>query len=455
MAKKKETTRVLLVNFDESVARNLEKNIGLEVYRGYLQDSKNYEVNELGVSHPIFNFYFPVAPYECSMIFIKLGKAEDAEKEFGADARMWGLDDATNFQKYWKKDSGKLVVFFIGDTRLDSLGYFGVPLDLQEVANKDADTEVILKEETDHEELVDELDRSIVMPTSRYIRTEAYEKDYHNMGTSLHRLIVNANNDNLAVALTKSDYDFRLESPAVLALPLFKNDLKVLTKIADHFSDYLGLKTVGSSSEWKNSDKLLPCSELNELEAKLEEIIKEAQDSIKSQNEIIAETKQKYSFLKDLVTAEGDVLVESVFRTLTEVLGLKATKSDEVNSSNQKEDLLIELGEDRLLLEVKGTKSQNPRLDYPDQALRHAKRQGMLEITSTGLILNHDRETEPTKRKDAYSSKNERVLIKEVHFIDTRVLHSLAIDVIDKNTSIKEAKEVLFGSLGRAKYSSK
>ena len=80
----------------------------------------------------------------------------------------------------------------------------------------------------------------------------------------------------------------------------------------------------------------------------------------------------------------------------SDVIGLKVTKSDTERPTDPVEDLLVEIGERKILVEVKGTKATNPPLDYPQQAITHIRRRGYGGEVEAGLIVNHDMQKDPS-----------------------------------------------------------
>ena len=68
------------------------------------------------------------------------------------------------------------------------------------------------------------------------------------------------------------------------------------------------------------------------------------------------------------------------------------------------------------------------------------------------LILNYDLNSKPI-RKPAYAGEEEASM-EGIHFVDTQVLHKIAVDVIEKKLNVNEARKILFGKAGRIQYGS-
>jgi hypothetical protein len=132
------------------------------------------------------------------------------------------------------------------------------------------------------------------------------------------------------------------------------------------------------------------------------------------------------------------------------VVGLQVTKSDDGKKPEAIDDLVVEIGDRKIIVEVKGTRNSSPRFNYPQQVLTHVIRRGYTGDVTTGLIVNHDMNKDPKLTKLAYKEKF--YMIEELYYIDTRVLLEVAKDVIDGKLSFAEAQAVLFGKLGRVIY---
>ena len=100
------------------------------------------------------------------------------------------------------------------------------------------------------------------------------------------------------------------------------------------------------------------------------------------------------------------------------------------------------------MAEIKGDNAPYPGTGHIAQLWKHLKNKK--EIEKGVLILNYDVSTEPEKRKPAYTGEEEHQL-DDIIFIDTRVLHDIAIAAIDHGMATDEAVKILF-QIGRAKF---
>lgn len=441
MAEKK--PKILLINYSEKEAEAVRKSTAADVFRGYISDGGTVSEDYSGKRKAVYDYYFPVPPYECSMVFVNLDNYADAKAEFKDKQLSWTERETKNFHTYWKRNDS-LVVYFVGDTKVGEMFNFAVPVTLVSSSGVDTVANVTLDKKRIHRGLFEELNKQTVMPNSHYIDTPG-DDSLMGIGTSAYFAIKNKNNDVLSVIFTKDRYDFDLEGVGLIVLPKPKNLAEATKTIYSHFDGN------DSGQNWSEGDDFYPSQKLETLQGEINEIIEQAKAAVETRQAKITEHRKDYAYLKDLVTSQDDVLVEAVYKVLAEVLGLKVVKSDDNNPSNPKEDLLVTYQGQDILLEIKGTVRQNPALKFTQQSVQHALRQG-LKDTGVGLVLNHDFNTQPDKRKLAYNDTETRPLIADIHFIDTRVLLSIARDVLDGKLTIEDATASLFGQVGRVVY---
>jgi hypothetical protein len=449
MTKKMKPTKILLINFDSKTATNVEKLTGIEVVRGYLSDHNSHTTDRRGNTKPFIQFSFPTPPYECSMVFINLNNYDASRQDFSKKIKMWSETETNNMYRFWSFNS-TLLVFFVGNTQANKMLPIGVPLDLVTSSGVDQQTRIVFDEENNHFPLIEEVDGQLAMPNSKYLKAAGSDTDYYRWGTKFYPLIQNANGDTIAAALTKSRSDYDMQNPGTIILPLVKKPSNTISRLIKYFAQHYKIEL--TDQDWLNSSVFYPKNEINKLESEIEEVRKDASKKIDANREEISKIKSSFSYLKDLLTDEGDVLEEAAYKTLTELFKLKVSKSDEINKSCPKEDLLVEFEKNKILIEVKGTKRQNPSLKFPQQAVQHALRQGLKGVVSTGLILNHDRETDPKNRTTPYSDEESKELITDIYFIDVRVLHAMAIDILDGKLKPEKASDLLFKNIGRVVY---
>jgi hypothetical protein len=146
--------------------------------------------------------------------------------------------------------------------------------------------------------------------------------------------------------------------------------------------------------------------------------------------------------LIDLLSQKHDVLKAAVITTLRDVFRLPVVDSDENKQTTiDHEDIVVTVGSEQILAEVKGDNASYPGTGHIAQLWKHLKNKK--EIERGALILNYDVNIEPEKRKLAYTGEEEHQ-IADIIFIDTRVLHDLAIAVIDYGMKIEDATKILF-----------
>lgn len=435
--------KILLVNYSEKDAENIRKSTVAEVFRGYISDGGIFSHPYTGKAKEKFDYYFPIPPYECSAVFVNLDNYADNEDEFNDKQLDWTERDTKNLHDYWKREN-TLLVYFVGETKVSEMYNFAVPVTLVNSSGVDTEANVTLDKRRTHRGLFDELNKLVIMPNKRYLNVPR-DDALMGLGTSAYFAIKNRNSDILSVVFTKERHDSNLEGVGIIVLPQPKKLAEATKIIYKHFDDG------DSVQSWADGDDFYPSDKIDSLKQEIENIIERAKTAVETRRAKLDEHRKDYSYLKDLVTSQDEVLVEAVFKVLSEVLGLKVVKSDEVEPGNPKEDLLATYQGKDILLEVKGTNRQNPALKYTQQPMQHALRRG-LKDAGVGLILNHDFNTQPEKRKLAYNDKETRPLIAEMYFIDTTVLLRIAKNVLDGNLTIEDATAKLFGKVGRISH---
>lgn len=440
--------KILLINFSKADTKLIEQAIPFKVISGYL-DIDGTIISPDGKERLNIQFYSPEAYYECSLIIINLDK-NGIQQELASKARSLDEDEWQDFKAYWKKTTNVMVVYF-SDTPFGSLFPIGIPLGLKSTKNRDTVTKMTIDEEYPLHGLVKFLQGQIKLPASHLI--ESVFDDNNNLyrfGTDWHTLLRNHNNDNVVSTLSKETSDFRIKEPGVLLLPLPKSISKTTVKIVDFFTQYYELPH--NEIDWVDSDDFYPSLELGKLNKELIQIVTDYEKKTSDKKEQIVRYKDNYQYLKTLVTGDGDDLVDAVFKCLNDVIGLDVTKSDDEEKPEEIEDLLIKVNGMDIVTEVKGTNSVNPPLDYPSQPIRHISRRGYGKDAEGCLILNHDKNRPPAQRKPAYIDSDKQPLIKDIYFIDTRVLLDVVKAVIDKRLSKDAAIKILFGAKERAIY---
>lgn len=448
--------KILLMNYTEVEAKEIAKETGLKVIRGYVSESTGTSGAGKQRSQ-IVKFYSPEAFYECDMVFIKLPASTSINEEFNERAVELNIEEAQKFKNYWRTRK-RLITVFVGDTNLTSLWHFGIPVTLVKSSGNDT-TSITWKEsdeDNDMYHMVQNIDSSLKLPTQRYIETGFEDRDngrdmYYAYGTKWTSYSWNVNGDELAVALSKGNDDYSRNNPGALVIGQPKKITTITNRIIKFFGEHMEVFSVGD--EWRQSDEFLPSGKIGNLKDDINKVIKDAREQINATREEIKTLRSTYSFVQDLVTQQGTSLVQAVLKAIGEVLGLDVVDSDEENDGAPIEDVFVTLSKDRQIsIEVKGTTKPAAPLEYTQQPFQHITRRGYGKTVEPALILNHDMNKYPPQRTDAYKDKDKEPLIEGLHFIDTRVLVEVVKDVIDEKITKEEGVEILFGEMGRVQY---
>jgi|GEM_PF-1992304 len=451
-----EKPKILLINYTKSDADAIKKSTGLNVLRGYLSEEETIRITGIE-SKTITRFYSPEAYYECAMIFFNLPANKELKEEFNSLACDLTQEDAGNMLRYWRAKK-HLTVIFAGNTNINDLRTIGIVQLLKKSSGNDTSTTLRIGEDNKLYDLANMLEKQIKMPSDKYIlgglkKSKDTSDPYYGFGTHWNTYITNANGDALVCSLSKNNTDWSGENPGILTLPVPKGISRTTTKIIEFFGEHFDIYTPGS--DWQDSDKFYPQTELVRLTKEIDEIQHKAQAEMVKKLALLKSHKEKWEFLKELTTTQGDKLVDAVYRVLVDVLSLKVTKSDDENKGEPIEDLLVEFDDRKVLLEVKGTTKPNAPLEYTQQPFQHIVRRGYDGKVEAGLILNHDMKNDPQFRKEAYTDKDKEGLITNLYFIDTYTLLNVALAVIDKKLTKEDAQNILFASLGRVNYEPK
>ncbi len=445
--------KILLLNYTQQEVDTVAKQTGLKVIRGYV--GEGYDVHYVDGHKTDYDYYFPEPYYECTMVFLKLPATDDLAAEFKGKTKTFNTDDRSNFRNYWGR---RVFVVFTGETNFRNLAPFGVPLGLETSSGNDTTPITCFRNNNELLQLAQLLTQQVKMPTARYITELLQPKDqyteqstlYYQFGTDYHPYICNANGDVLAAALSHYGGDYSGGKPGVIVMGLPKKLTTTTVKMIEFLGEHYEIYTPGE--DWKDSDSLYPQDELKRLEGEINDINENARAEVSARIVSIKSHKEKWDYLPALVTEQSTPLVEAVFSVLTDIVGLRVTKSDVERPSDPVEDLLVEIGDRKILVEIKGTKAVNPPLDYPQQAMTHIRRRGYNGEVEAGLIVNHDMQKDPLLRKQPYSSIETQRVIADVYYIDTRYLLAIAKDIIDGKLTKDNAQSILFGKLGRVVY---
>lgn len=456
--------KILLINFTQAEADKL-KELPFSFELGYIGDqitahttmsqfSIALEDEKNSVSDIDYYFKYPI--YEHKAVFINLSKSPSLEKEFKILVKKYTIEEKKDFFKYWALKKNP-IIFFLGDTSFNDLTDFGIPeITLKKVRNNDQSLNT--PKENSRTSSLDSFfakNRSQVsVPTSNYIvskREGIYSSDNNFL---LQDIYWNNNNEDVGIYIEDNQGYSSTDRPLVLLLPEFKNKSEIvkglLYELADlypkHFPNL-------PKKDWINDDSFFPNEVLN-YDKEIDTIISNAKEKIEELNNKKEATKAHYKNLKGILYQTGDNLKNSILNVLVDIFKIEAIDGDmERTGSIQNEDLIISFNGEKVLCEVKGVKAQNPTPLHITQLWKHISRSKFEGTVKGMLIINHDLETQPDKRSEAYKGEAEEAL-NDIIFIDTRVMFNLAIAVIDYKMDVQEAQRVLFQN-GRVQFNLK
>ncbi|RZF22781.1 hypothetical protein DAY19_03125 [Halobacteriovorax vibrionivorans] len=196
---------------------------------------------------------------------------------------------------------------------------------------------------------------------------------------------------------------------------LFEFISKILPEISPEVFDSNKGKSWKYSSDYENHTIVKLKDELTVLETNYLENIAKIKDSI-------AQERQEYKFLRDLITETGDTLVSAVHETL-EHLGFKdvVDTDKELESTGETsvrhEDLQIKDSSPLLLVEVKGITglpSDEDALAANKYVAVRMRSLGRTDINSLAII-NHQRKIECLNRENENVFRKEILLNAEAH----------------------------------------
>lgn len=72
--------KLLLINFSETDAEIVSKATGTNVYRGYISNGGIVAEDYSGKREALYDYYFPIPPYECSMVSASQRVRNDRER---------------------------------------------------------------------------------------------------------------------------------------------------------------------------------------------------------------------------------------------------------------------------------------------------------------------------------------------------------------------------------------
>ena len=278
------------------------------------------------------------------------------------------------------------------------------------------------------------------MPPSKYLEISQPSSDWR---STIYSIYENLNDQCLGCYYNANPSYEIADAPCFILLPIFKDNLEIAIKLLKIFAKiYPKFLPEIYEADWIDSDKYYP-KEVLYFDQQIDQLIEITKKKIKELEKTKDEAKNKYSFLRAILYESGDELKNAVIRVLSEIWKLEVKDMDTTRKTDFREDVLISYDRKNILAEIKGTQSSYPSFTYVTQLLTHLLK-SKLQDTSGALILNYDLQKDPAERADAYTKKDEEDQLKEIIFIDTRVLFNLSIAILDYGMSIEEAQKILF-----------
>jgi hypothetical protein len=443
-------TCILLVNFTKKEQKAVTQ-LGVDAHLGYLGNPHTAILPD-GSREQRVSFYSPDAIYDYKAIFVRLTKNPPLENELKKKAKDIGGKEKITFFKYWHEQKGVLGIF-TEDGGINSLFLLGIPY-ANLIDSRGNDKTMLFSLKGDDRLLrvvLKEIKSLVVIPPQKYIEVEQYESTSTKEKWAIFPIYENRNDEKIGVYFNWGYRFSDVDAPAFLILPEFRDYPEVITKL---------LKTYGRlfpkyfpeicDLDWMKNDKYYP-KEVSLIDDEIKQLVQKTEKEVKNLQAKKTKLKRDYSYLHGLLTESGDKLKKAVIKTLSEVFKLDVKDMDKDKKINFKEDILIKESPP-ILTEVKGTKRSYPSFTYVTQVLSNLLK-GRDEYPDAigSLILNLDRNKEPNERSDAYTKADEEKQLKEIVYIDTRVLFDLSIAVIDHKMPIKDAKDILFQK-GRVKF---
>lgn len=420
-------TSVLLVNFTKSQAEKIQAALPIDVQRGYISDGIE-RTNKQGGTDRVPAFDIPPI-YESKVTFVNLSKVKGLEDEY--KAKTFDLREIINVSKYWNERRG-ILVFFLGDYVYDDMKYLGVDwVNLTPANKRDNKVELVEAKKDAHlTKVFKDLLPVIKYPISHYLEMSGRWVQDHYGEPEMKLVYTNLNGDYLGAYVDFADrFDGDDLQPGVILLPSFTDNVSAVIKVLKGLAkDDEELIPEIAEQDWANSDRLYPHG-VTEIDSSIQRVIEIARNDINKLQDEKDKLKESYSFMPTLLTAQHNELKEAVIEAL-KYLGLNVSDVDKENQRGFAEDILIETDALKVLAEVKGTRAKTPQDLYIGQVWKHIAQSELEGVKTGALILNHDLNTEPSARPDAYTGKKEKEL-NDIIYIDTRELHKLLLLVID------------------------
>jgi hypothetical protein len=453
-------SKILLINFRRDEKEKLSE-IGLDFERGYISDKTS--IVQMGFRSDAIKYSFPHSIYEYKAIIINLNKNKELDDEFNNESKWVRSDVAPAdlvevFSNYWTKGKG-IVILFLGDFSYNIFSWFGLHrISLINIEEKDKTCIAIPDDISNLGSFFHDVSTQVKMPTEKYIEYDERWGSSTQYGTVI-KTDVYKNLGEKILGCYLSFYsnptqyisiDEKLvplweiqKLPRFIMLPQFRNNTLVIKDLLKELTNiYIDALPEIYEPDWIESDEFYP-SGIKLYDSKISETKKELEEKIDLIKKEKAESKQKYEYIRKLLYATGEELKQSVIQVLEQVFKLHVVDVDKTDSNKQlAEDILIEFNGRRILTEIKGVKQKNPSPTFIGQVWKHIAISDNKKISEGALILNFDMHTNPNCRPIAYAGELEEQL-KDIIFIDTRVMFNLALAIIGNKQSLPEAQEIL------------
>ena len=418
---------ILMINFSGADCESLTNKLSLPVERGYISNAQQGNSGPFLERFPM-KMYFPHPVYEFDACLVSLQNNPDLDAEYAGRLTEVYSSLSDEFLKV------PVVVIFLGDYEYTNLGIFGEELTATRCTTNDRVIEFCGPYAEYPEKFLGqfgELKSQVVVPPSHYI---------HQHGLNWNTIYKNRAGKILGLCKYTSSPSRRF----IFVLPRFRNNVLVGEKL---------LRRIGALGEesftelftpnWLENETYYPrkvhaySERMNMLQAQFEQDL----HCLQTEKETL---KQEYDMLIKILSSTGDELKIAVIKVLREVFGLHVEDADEQNvGSKLNEDILIKHGSRSILAEIKGTNSQNPTDRFISQVWKHLFKAREHGITEGALILAHHISCEPRDRSNAYNGPEQEEELREIIFIDTRVLHSIAVAIIDGELTKSNATDIL------------
>ncbi len=418
--------KILLINFSTDDQRTL-------VERGYnveLGLVARPTTTQRGV---IWEYYFESPPYEYDII-IYTSDAPLVRR--GTFPRLY--DRNKDDKDFWELEQTVETGFglsFIGSEkeRENDLSSGGLPF----VKLVDADVrDTSLSLVSPGESGIKEIHLLIAKYRSRISKVTQYvDKTSFRSNSPKTPLIVNTRND--WVGFCETGMEGGKLYPKYLVLPQFERNTEVVLDILDSLIDVRPRLFPGITKlDWLESDEFIP-DEVKAIEEEIRQEERRVKDFRKQKEKEKGKIARKLKFLIQILLAddehfEGGERLKTNVKKVLEFLGFSVVDRDlQIKRGKKREDLIISEKDWNALVEVRGTRRENPPEHFYSDLLKH-----LVKAKGTGhpkglLIVNYDTSRHPFRRTEIYKDAPE--LLKDedgvVGVLSTVELYRIAMAV--------------------------